>query len=237
MPDRPGVLGVVASAVGEVGGDIVTFIVVDRQDDGVIGDFIVDMVRVDDVDRLATACSALAGIQVMWLRPYARGGGVEWDLSTLNKMSRNPERALEILTASAPLIFRATWALVIHRPASEVWSEATQSPGARCLGIAELTALTRAAALSEATRVRCNEVANDHSSSPGPSSEWTDIAHRMTVSPVRLCRCSSVSVLAQPVDHARTFVVGRCGGPAFFDSEAARLAYLLSAAGSPKNRG
>ncbi len=43
MPDRPGALGLVASRIGAVGGDIIAIDILDRVDDRVIDEFAVDI--------------------------------------------------------------------------------------------------------------------------------------------------------------------------------------------------
>ena len=56
LPDRPGSLGRVATALGGVGADINAVEIVDKGDDEVVDDFIVDLPHDQLPEILVTAC-------------------------------------------------------------------------------------------------------------------------------------------------------------------------------------
>jgi ACT domain-containing protein len=64
MPDRPGALGLVASRIGAVGGDIIAIDILDRVDDRVIDEFAVDIHSEDHVELLRNEIHEVDGAQV-----------------------------------------------------------------------------------------------------------------------------------------------------------------------------
>jgi ACT domain-containing protein len=65
LPDRPGSLGSVATAMGGVGADINAVEIVEKRVDGsVVDDFIVDLTPNQLPETLVTACQKLAGVRV-----------------------------------------------------------------------------------------------------------------------------------------------------------------------------
>ena len=60
LPDRPGSLGLVASAVGSVGGDINAVEIVEKGDGVVVDDFIVDLPPDRLPETMIAACGAAA---------------------------------------------------------------------------------------------------------------------------------------------------------------------------------
>ena len=71
LPDRPGSLGAVASAMGLVKGDINAVEIVEKRSDGsVVDDFIVDLPPGQLPETLVTACQNLKGVRVEWISRY-----------------------------------------------------------------------------------------------------------------------------------------------------------------------
>src|SRR5512135_587996 len=98
LPDQPGSLGALASALGEAGVDIVSLDVVERGPDGAVDDMIVEVPRGGLADRLLTAAQSVPG-----------------DLQLVDELAARPEEALALLTELAPGVFRAGWALLLER--------------------------------------------------------------------------------------------------------------------------
>ncbi|HYI54918.1 MAG TPA: amino acid-binding protein, partial [Microlunatus sp.] len=67
LPDRPGSLGAVASAMGSVGGDINAVEIVEKGDGVVVDDFIVDLPPGRLPETIITACHRLDGVRVEWI--------------------------------------------------------------------------------------------------------------------------------------------------------------------------
>ncbi|MVA75995.1 amino acid-binding protein [Auraticoccus sp. F435] len=113
LPDRPGSLGAVASAVGTVGADIRSVEIVGKQDGEAVDDFMLTLPNGAMPDNLVSACTAIEGVRVLWFSRYPEGGGLESDIEALERMQQSPEQAPEILTESAPLVFHCHWALLL----------------------------------------------------------------------------------------------------------------------------
>ena len=68
LPDRPGALGAVASALGTIGADINLVEIVERHDGVGVNDFILDLPPDQTVGSLVAACDSLPGVEVQWVR-------------------------------------------------------------------------------------------------------------------------------------------------------------------------
>lgn len=113
LPDRPGSLGAVATAVGAVGGDIVSLDVVERGPEGAVDDLVVELSG-GLADVLITAAQSVDGVVVESLRPYQGGQDIHRDLELVDELAADTARALELLVAGAPGVFRSGWALLIE---------------------------------------------------------------------------------------------------------------------------
>jgi hypothetical protein len=71
VPDRPGILGAVATALGDVGVDIVSLDVLERGQGVAVDDVVVDLPRDRLPDSLITAAQTVPGVTVESLRPFA----------------------------------------------------------------------------------------------------------------------------------------------------------------------
>jgi len=124
LPDVPGSLGRLASAIGEAGGDIEAIEIVEKRRD--------DAIAVDDVlletapgtmpDSIVSACNALDGVRVVWISRYAAGGNLFLDLEAVEELTADPTRALDRLIDLLPITFRADWAARVSRDAGVVYS-------------------------------------------------------------------------------------------------------------------
>ncbi len=123
LPDVPGSLGRLASAIGEAGGDIEAIEIVEKRRD--------DAIAVDDVlletapgtmpDSIVSACNALDGVRVVWISRYAAGGNLFLDLEAVEELTADPSRALDRLIDLLPITFRADWAARVSRDAGVVY--------------------------------------------------------------------------------------------------------------------
>lgn len=113
LPDQPGMLGAVATALGEAGADIVSLDVVERGPDGAVDDLLVELPSGALVDRLITAAQSVPGVIVESLRPYTGAADLHGDLELVDALAVAPDEALHVLVASAPGVFRAAWALLL----------------------------------------------------------------------------------------------------------------------------
>jgi hypothetical protein len=113
LPDRPGMLGAVATALGETGADIISLDVVERGPDGAVDDLLVELPTGALVDRLITGAQSVPGVVVESLRPYTGAADLHGDLQLVDAMAADPEHALEVLVEKSPGVFRAGWALLV----------------------------------------------------------------------------------------------------------------------------
>jgi ACT domain-containing protein len=69
LPDRPGALGLVASRIGAVGGDIVSIDIRDRVEGRAIDEFVVDLASDDLVELLRSEIHEVDGARVEEIYP------------------------------------------------------------------------------------------------------------------------------------------------------------------------
>jgi hypothetical protein len=198
LPDRPGSLGAVATAIGRVNGDINAVEIVEKGMGVVVDDFIVDLPPNQLPEKIVTACQNLDGVHVEWISRYPEGGGLHSDLEALERMTAEPEHAAETLVSLCPVVFRSHWAVLLDVAGSE--------PTATF-------ATTLAPDMTQATVQRFSPF---------------DIAHRVELESDWLPGWGDCTVVVVPLTQDRVIVVGRLGGPAFLDSEIARLNHLAA---------
>lgn len=115
LPDVPGSLGRVATAIGEAGGDIEAIEIVEKRDGTAIDDVLLEMHDGAMPDSIVSACNTLDDVQVMWISRYAAGGNIFLDLEVVEELTVDPARALDRIVDLLPVAFRADWALRVHR--------------------------------------------------------------------------------------------------------------------------
>jgi ACT domain len=100
LPDRPGALGAVASRVGSVGGDVVSFEILERGGGVVVDEFGVHLAGEGPIDLLRDEILEVDGVTVESLRP------VEGEL---------PDRNAELLDVTADLFRQHSPAVLLER--------------------------------------------------------------------------------------------------------------------------
>lgn len=115
LPDVPGSLGRLATAIGEAGGDIEAIEIVEKRLDGTaLDDVLLDTEPGIMPDSIVSACNGLDGVRVVWISRYASGGLV-LDLEAVEELTSDPEAALDRLVELLPRTFRVDWAARVHR--------------------------------------------------------------------------------------------------------------------------
>jgi hypothetical protein len=118
LPDVPGSLGAVASALGAAGVNIEAIEIVEHGDEGrAIDDVFFSLGPGRLPDEAVSAVLVLPGVEVMWVARYPAAGNLNLDLEALEAIAQSPERAVETLTQLLPETFRSDWALVARRTA------------------------------------------------------------------------------------------------------------------------
>lgn len=116
LPDRPGALGAVASALGTVGADILSVDVIERSPGSAVDDFVVELPADKLPDTLVSAATSVAGVSVESIRPYAGLIDAHRELALLEALAHDPGSSLPLLADGVARVFRAGWALVLAPP-------------------------------------------------------------------------------------------------------------------------
>ncbi len=112
LPDVPGSLGRLASAIGQAGGDIEAIEIVEKSGTGTaVDDVLLEMAPGAMPDSIVSACNALDGIEVLWISRYAAGGNLFLDLEVVEELTAHPTQALDRVIDLLPVTFRVDWAV------------------------------------------------------------------------------------------------------------------------------
>ena len=118
LPDVPGSLGRVATAIGEAGGDIEAIEIVEHSADGTAtDDVLLETAPGVMPDSIVSTCNQLDGVRVLWISRYAAGGNLFLDLEAVETLTANPRTAVDQLVELLPITFRADWGLRVRRTA------------------------------------------------------------------------------------------------------------------------
>jgi hypothetical protein len=120
LPDRPGTLGAVATALGAVGGDILSLDVIERSPGQATDDLVVELPSDKLADSLVSAAATVPGVRVESIRPYAGQIDPHRELELLDALAAHPADPLQLLADGVSRIFRAGWALVLAAPVDGV---------------------------------------------------------------------------------------------------------------------
>lgn len=116
LPDVPGSLGALASAIGAAGGNIEAIEIVEHRHDGVaVDDVLLDMASTVMPDTVVSACHRLTGVRVQWISRYAAGASLRMDLEAVEVLTVDPGAARERLVELVPVTFRCDWAVGLRR--------------------------------------------------------------------------------------------------------------------------
>jgi hypothetical protein len=205
VPDRPGILGAVATALGLAGIDIVSLDVLERGGGVAVDDVVVELPEGRLPDSLITAAQAVDGVAVESLRPYAGPLDTHRELELLEQLSHAAEgTAAKVLGAELPRVFHGSWAAVL-RAAGD--------------GPVEVVAASEAAPGFEGVPLPWLPMRGPRllpSAAEWLPERWRELA---------------VEMMAAPYGEAATAVVlGRSGGPPYRRSELLRLAHLTGIA-------
>jgi hypothetical protein len=116
LPDRPGALGSVATALGKVSADILSVDVIERSPGYAVDDLVLELPADKLADTLVSAASAVPGVRVESIRPYAGQLDPHRELELLTALAAAPPEPSQLLADGVARIFRAGWALVLAEP-------------------------------------------------------------------------------------------------------------------------
>jgi hypothetical protein len=204
VPDRPGTLGAVATALGTAGADIVSLDVLERGDGFAVDDVVVDLPPGRLPDSLISAAQTVDGVQVESLRPFSGALDTHRELDLLDELARAPEgTAGKLLAAELPRVFSCSWAVVLDC-AGATWDVVTASEAAPSFAGVDLPWMPVTTPVL---------LPSDDAWVP---ERWREMAIEMMAAPYG--------------DQACAVLLGRSGGPAFRRSELLRLAHLAGIA-------
>ncbi len=115
LPDVPGALGRLASAIGSAGGNIDAIEIVERHEGRAIDDVFLAAEAGVMPDSIVSACTALEGVQVLWISRYAAGSNLTRDLEVVEAMTSAPSAARDTLVDLLPATFVVDWAMRVRR--------------------------------------------------------------------------------------------------------------------------
>jgi hypothetical protein len=202
LPDVPGSLGALATALGSAGADIEAIQIVEHRNDGyAVDDVLLESPPSLMPDTLITACHALEGVKVHWISRYNAGVNLSMDLEAVESFTSEPEFAIARLIEVVPETFRVDWSMAV-------------APGE---GGPTVTHATAAAPdLVPAAR---SWLGIESASVLPDIPDWGETV--LAASPGK-----------DPNGVPFVVAVGRRGGPAFLASEVARLGHMVSLAAS-----
>lgn len=187
LPDVPGSLGRLASAIGDAGGDIEAIEIVEKGRGGsAVDDVFLEVAPGSMPDSVVSTVNALEGVRVLWIGRYAAGGNLFLDLEAVEELTEDPEGALDRLVDRLPVVFRADW-------------------GAR---VSKTDGILHATGAAPADLV------------------WQPIERAEVIASADE---NNIHCAAR-LNKSEIIVIGRRGGPAFLDSEIARLGHLVGLA-------
>ena len=121
VPDRPGSLGTVTSAIGAVGADIVKIDVLESESGRALDDVFVVVRDVNHLNTVRDRLNNMATVTVAGLQYPAPPVTGHADLELVDQVLARPERGLQTLVDGAPHAFGADWgALVEYGPDASV---------------------------------------------------------------------------------------------------------------------
>lgn len=130
LPDVPGSLGRLASAIGQAGGDIEALEIVEKTGSGVaVDDVLLEMGAGVMPDSIVSACNAIDGVEVLWISRYAAGGNLFLDLEVVEELTVHPTEALQRVVDLLPVTFRVDWAVRVGADGEQVRATEAASSG------------------------------------------------------------------------------------------------------------
>lgn len=202
VPDRPGILGSVATALGLAGIDIVSVDVLERGGGVAVDDIVVELPADRVADSLITAVTSVPGVRVESLRPFAGPLDTHRELELLESLARAGEGTAKLLAGELPRVLHGGWAVVLTGTPDDVTVLAASdaAPALEGLTLPWLPLRSPVLLPSEGDWV---------------PARWREMA---------------IEMMAAPFDGGAAVLLGRSGGPAFRRSELLRLAHLTGIA-------
>jgi len=114
VPDRPGSLGRVASAIGTASGDIAGVDVLATEAGSALDDVVVRVRDVGHLDAVLTALTGVPGVGVDGVHHPVPPVPGHADLQLVAQVLAQPGRSLQTLVDGAPAALGVDWAAIVH---------------------------------------------------------------------------------------------------------------------------
>jgi hypothetical protein len=202
LPDVPGVLGRLASALGSAGADIDSILVVDRASGYAVDDLVVSLPTGGLADRLVSAAASVRSVTVEAVQRHHGRLRVNDDLAMLDLAASSPT-PLESLASGVPELMHASYCLIV----AEQPGSSTASTLARTTAAPETPCRSDWLPVVAGREVRATELWAEPDIA-GPDSE----------------------LAAVPFRESAAIVLARLGGPAYLPAELTRLTHIARVA-------
>lgn len=113
LPDRPGVLAHLASALAKAGADVLSVAVTERSPGRAVDDFLLDWPASRTPSELTAAVEAVGGCRVLGVRRVATVPDENPALDLVTHVLWQPHRAVETLIDMLPAFAGADWAAAV----------------------------------------------------------------------------------------------------------------------------
>jgi hypothetical protein len=118
LPDRPGSLGRVATALGTAGADIARVDVLGAESGQAVDDVFVEVSGPEHLERIRFTVDRIAGVRVVGAQHPVPPVTGHTELELVDRIVRRPERALQTLVDGSPTALGADWCAVLEWGAS-----------------------------------------------------------------------------------------------------------------------
>jgi len=114
VPDRPGSLGRVTSAIGSAGGDIAKVDVLESEAGRALDDVFVQVRDAAHLERLSRTVGSLSGVMIQGVQHPAPPATGHTELELVQQVLSQPDRSLRTLVDGAPGALGADWAALLE---------------------------------------------------------------------------------------------------------------------------
>jgi len=115
LPETPGALGKVATAIGNAGANIHALEIIDHHCGSAVDDFIVELPADVMPDTVIASCHTVEGVQILWVSRTYSDWTIASDIEALNSMLADPSEAATVLVDEAPNLFHSSWAALVDK--------------------------------------------------------------------------------------------------------------------------
>lgn len=199
LPDRPGMLGALATALGKVDADILSVDVVERVSGIAVDDLVVELPSGRLPDILITAAESVPGVDVDAVRPYAGVLDTHRELELVERVAADTANGLSIFVDGVPRIIRAGWAVALAMTdgSPQRLAGSSAAPETRTIELPWWP-------LRRGTILDCEDA--------WVPDQWRELGTELAATPLG--------------GGDRVLLIGRPGGPMFRAAEVARLSHL-----------